>query len=302
MIDEAKYLVDRGYYRSLQWVIDQVIELSWTSSFKGRVRPPCPVPFMVILLGTNSKIADFLPLKQDSATRYFYSSMKFPEPFTSLSWDIEVEDPNLTYDILNYSNLAEMKWLARFGRPIWSALWATRLNNESSTRHKVADQIITLAMNKLHQTDSMSSFQARFKTPAALISQMQSFDQEEYILTCSAILGVLAIIDLDFSSPKRAAVLVASRLRWAVGCNKERTFLLTAYPSEPVLAEAASRLLYMKMPEPEDPDNILKTTLITVVNQIERGGYDVGGDGELVARLLCKHFNHYLLANMWQAY
>lgn len=296
MIDEAKYLVEAGYYSSFRWVIDQVIEPSWLLNFEETAAPPRPLPFMAIFLGTNSKVADFLPLKEHSSARYFYSSMKVPGPFTALAWDIEVKDPNLTYETLKYSNLADMKWLARFGRPNWLALLAASLNNEFSSRYKDTDQIITLAMNKLHQMNLNGGFRELFTIPFAQISNKLSSEKEKYILTCSAILGVLAIIDLDFSSPKRAATLVASRLRWAVGCNKDRTFLLTAYPSEPVLAEAASRLLYMRIPEAEDPDIVLKTTLTVIATEVERGGYDVGGDGELVARILCECY-HFRLTN-----
>jgi len=143
-------------------------------------------------------------------------------------------------------------------------------------------------MNKLHGMDSWDSFRERFQDLPTLIRKMGADEKEIYVLTCSALLGVLAVIDLDFTSPKRTANLVASRLRRGVGCTKERTYLLTAYPSEPVLAEAASRLLYMKSPLSGDSAFVLKASLELIAGEVERGGYDIGGDGELVARVLCK--------------
>ena len=79
---------------------------------------------------------------------------------------------------------------------------------------------------------------------------------------------------------------MSSRLRWAVGCDKRRKFLLSTYPSEPILAEAAFRLLFTKAQE-ADPEIMLKRILQVMAIEVERGDVDVGGDGELVARILC---------------
>jgi hypothetical protein len=282
VIDEAKFLVDNNYYDSFRWVIDQVIERS--HALKGNLEEP--LPFIVIFLGTNSKVAHFLPPGEDSSARYFKSDMKVPAPFTALAWDIDLEDSDFACRNLNYSSLAEMAWLARFGRPVWFALWGSRLGQELSLRYNAAEELINLAMNKLHQGGSQTGYCNLFSVTQ--LSKTNYPDEEEsYILTCSAILGVLAVIDFDFSSPKRTNDLVASRLRWAVGCNKERTYLLTAYPSEPVLAEAASRLLFMKLPGSGNPGTILKRILGKVADEVAKGSYDIGGDGELVARILC---------------
>jgi hypothetical protein len=283
VIDEAKFLVDNNYYDSFRWVIDQVIERSACAS-KGTYLEG-PLPFIVIFLGTNSKVAHFLPPGEDSSARYFKSDMKVPQPFTALAWDIDLEDSDFACRNLKYSSLAEMEWVARFGRPFWFALWGSRLRQDLSLRYNAAEEIINLAMNKLHQGGSQMDYCNLFSVTQ--LSRTNNDDEESYLLTCSAILGVLAVIDFDFSSPKRTNDLVASRLRWAVGCNKERTYLLTAYPSEPVLAEAASRLLFMKLPSSGNPDTILKRILRKVADEVAKGSYDIGGDGELVARILC---------------
>ena len=292
IVDEAKFLVENKYYNSFRWVIDQVIERSWLSWLWGNSEsaiPETPLPFIVVFLGTNSNVAHFLPTRADSSARYFTSSMTVPQPFTALAWDIKVPDPGFSYYNLKYSSIADMGWLARFGRPYWFTRWFTGLRQEPLSKRDVADQIITIAMNKLHQAESQKDFRDLFQILPTLLREMRTDQKEIHVLTCSAILGILAVIDLDFTSPKRTADLVASRLRWAVGCTKERTFLLTAYPSEPVLAEAASRLLFMKTVDSEPPDIILRTTLNVIADEVEKGGYDIGGDGELVARVLCNY-------------
>ena len=285
MIDEAKYLVGLRFYNAFRWIIDQVIEPAWLlATPKNACRP---LPFMVFFLGTNSKIADFLPPDEDSSARYFFEFMKVPPPFTALDWDITVPiDSVLHYTSLNYESLAEMTWLCRFGRPYWQAQWGSTLT-QSSSKSSNAVSIVTAAENRLHQQNSRKGYMKLFQNDESAGVRHTARQREAFILTCSAILGVLAVIHLDFTSPKRAADLVASRLRWVVGCDRKRTYLLTTYPSEPVLAEAAFRLLFTKTENDHDTDKILKRILSVVAREVEKGDYDVGGDGELVGRLLC---------------
>lgn len=293
MIDEAKYLVGLKFLNAFRWIVDQVIERAWISAngkwaSEENQRPSNePLPFMVFFLGTNSTVADFLPAGEDSSARYFLDFMKIPPPFTALDWDITVADDSiLAYSTLNYESLAEMTWLCRFGRPYWQAQWGSSLTH-SNEKFRDASNLITVAENKLHQQHSRRRFLDLFEYDRKKEFTGLASDKEEFILTCSAILGVLAIIHLDFTSPKRAEDLVASRLRWALGCDRKRTYLLTTYPSEPLLAEAAFRLLFAKGDTEDDPDRILKVILNVIAEEVEKGDYDVGGDGELVARLLC---------------
>jgi hypothetical protein len=294
MIDEAKYLVGSKFFNSFRWIIDQVIERAWISvnqqlaSKENRMLTSQPLPFMVFFLGTNSTVADFLPPGEDSSARYFLDFMKVPPPFTALDWDITVPDDSiLNYTVFNYESLAEMTWLCRFGRPYWQAQWGSSLA-QPFEKFRDASNLITVAENKLHHKHSRSGFLDLFGCARKV---EEPSEKEEFILTCSAILGVLAVIHLDFTSPKRAEDLVASRLRWAVGCDRKRTYLLTTYPSEPLLAEAAFRLLFAKSKAKDDPHEILKAILNVIAEEVERGDYDVGGDGELVGRLLCNPFD-----------
>jgi len=60
--------------------------------------------------------------------------------------------------------------------------------------------------------------------------------------------------------------------------------LLTTYPSEPSLADAEFRLSFAKG---VTEDKIVSSILNVVAEEVEKGDYDVGGNGGLVARLLC---------------
>ena len=81
----------------------------------------------------------------------------------------------------------------------------------------------------------------------------------------------------------------------AMGCDSKRTHLLTLIPSESALAAAAFRLLLAKIENDQDPDKILKRILDAVAGEIEKGDYDVGGDGELLVRILCIPFHIYCI-------
>ena len=120
MIDEATTLVHLKFYNAFRWVIDQVIERSWILSLENMDRLECPLPFTTIFMGTHSNVAHFLPPAYEASARYALDMMGIPEPFTALDWDIEVPDEIKRlnrYDPLMYSSLADMTWLARFGRP-----------------------------------------------------------------------------------------------------------------------------------------------------------------------------------------
>ena len=160
MIDEAKYLTDTRFYAAFRWVIDQVIEPAWLL----KKSPNQPLPFMAIFLGTNSTMADFLPPGEDSSNRYFVDYMKVPQPFTALDWDIMVPEEQFPkHEKLTYSSLADMTWLARFGRPFWLAQWGTCLKIGSiEGRRREADNIIMVAENKLHQMGSRQEFARKF--------------------------------------------------------------------------------------------------------------------------------------------
>ena len=282
--DEAKTLVDTDHYNALRWVLDEVIPEAWTFAHakRGGGQEQEPLPYIVMFLGTNSTVADFLPPEEESSARYFLDHMTVPQPFTALDWDVNIgkEYPR---GAVTYNSLAEMTWLARFGRPMWESQWSLSVGKPPDEKAAMAARIIRFAEIKLHHCHQDGGFRNLF-TGTNLTLQKEKKDLD-FILTCSAILGVLAVLDLDFTSPKRAADLVASRLRWAAGCDKKRSYLLTCYPSEPILAEAASRLLFFSFRG--NHHNVLKTILDVVATQINNGDYDFGGDGELAARLLC---------------
>jgi len=289
--DEAKMLVDYNYYNAFRWVLDEVLPYAFQlgKAKRGETGAKIVLPFMAVFLGTNSKVADFLPPGEDSSQRYFNLRMTVPQPFTALDWDIDIGALDASKP-LSYHSLSEMAWLCRFGRPMWQSQWSTSSGMDPGERALAADRIIQFVALKLHQCGDIGGFTELFQDRKNSGPKRNNEKQvEKRILTFSAILGVLVVLNLDFASPKMSAELVASRLRWAAGCDPKRTFLLTSYPSEPILAEAASRLLFTELTGsgPRDRQKVLRTMLEVVANQIGKGDYDLGEDGELAARILC---------------
>jgi hypothetical protein len=289
MFDEGKMLVDLHLYNAFRWVLDVVVERAWKLT-----RPPTTVfalPFMAIFLGTNSKVAELLPPDEDCSARYYTSKMAVPPPFTALEWDTHVNEPAKS---ISYNDLRGMTWLSRFGRPMWRAHWSLSMAKSVTERLNDAEAIIEFAEKKLHHLHSTGGFRRLFIEDQALKNYIDTKGPKDFLLSCSAILGVLAVLDMDFTAPSNAAELVASRLRWAAGCDKKRSYLLTTYASEPIVAEAAFRLLFAT-PSSDAPDKVLVTVLKQILEPITNGDYDVGSDGEFAARLICKYLLVFIL-------
>jgi hypothetical protein len=278
MFDEAKTLVDFDFFNAFRWIFDMVIEKAWRLTQNERPDQLwTALPFMAIFLGTNSKVAQFLPPDEESSARYYFSEMAIPPPFTALEWDTNISQP---FTSLSYDKLPGMSWLSRFGRPMWQARWSVSSNKTPQQKLEDAESIIEFAEKKLHHLHEIGGFRLLF-------IDNHTKKPSDFLLSCAAIVGVLAVLDMDFTSPTRAAELVASRLRWAAGCDKKRSYLLTTYASEPILAEAAFRLLFTA-PSKAMPDKVLVAVLEQISAQITNGDYDVGSDGELAARIVCK--------------
>ena len=303
VFDEAKTLIDEHYYNSFRWVLDNVIQKAWEAGASENSKK-LPLPFMAIFLGTNSKVADFTPPRDNSSYRYFIRSTKVPRPFTALAWDVHVGKPfpldcrtvALRSASLRYHHLSTMDWLCRFGRPVWYARWRSKFYTDDQVRLDEKLKIIYFIQEKLCHiregtVEDFRQHMVAYATKDEILKQHgqdgaeEDRVREDMIQASSAILAVLVGLDFDFTCPSRAAELVASRLRWAVASNESLTRFLTTYPSEPVLAEAAYQLFFSSIVPGSKP--VYCGVLKMVLGEIEHGNYDFGSDGELTARIIC---------------
>jgi hypothetical protein len=92
-----------------------------------------------------------------------------------------------------------------------------------------------------------------------------------------ATLSVRLALRIGADTPA-AAELVASHLAVLTGIDDDRTFLRTAYPSEPILAEVSADLTGKYG---------WASPLKSLCHFIQVGNVEVGWSGELVSKILC---------------
>ncbi|KAG6825825.1 hypothetical protein H0H92_002298 [Tricholoma furcatifolium] len=222
-----------------------------------------------LFLSTYSRLSAFSP-----SNRNFWSSRGLQQagdealwpPFVELPFDI---GPKPLKGILvqekahTITEICTLDFMARFGRPL---------------------QLLSLAIQKLDVSHDGN------------LSLPYSVDEPN-------LLPLLAIrVDLTFESNRDEAIyleslLVASSSRTVYSVPRHRQYLRGSYPSEPLLAEAASQKLHQVFSQPasttatalnlEELKNIYKTKLPGLLNKWLASGLISKGDrGELVARLL----------------
>jgi hypothetical protein len=92
VFDEANTLIRQNYYNSFRWALDYILQPAWErgTSPNSKTRP---LPFMAIFLGTNSKVADFIPPGEFDSYRYYIRQIKVLCLFTSPDWDVHIRQP-----------------------------------------------------------------------------------------------------------------------------------------------------------------------------------------------------------------
>ncbi|KAG6829942.1 hypothetical protein H0H92_002846 [Tricholoma furcatifolium] len=188
-------------------------------------------PVFALFISTYSRLSEFSHVKEDRS----WSSRPSPQlgdpgealhpPYVELPFDIG--PPSLSKILVKegahtISEICAPTFMARFGRPLFWAL-SDHMDNEN--------ELVNLAVEKLgvHYEGNLSP---------------------PYPIHEPDFLPLLAIrVDLTFDSSREEAIyveslLVASSMRTVYSVPDHRQYLWGGYPSEPILAEAASRKLY----------------------------------------------------------
>jgi hypothetical protein len=103
----------------------------------------------------------------------------------------------------------------------------------------------------------------------------------------TAVLDVLLSLGFEprrQAARNREAELVASHMRIAFSVPKDREYLRSGYPSEPILAEAAARQMDEFQTLAADPDTSVMADILK--SEFSSGLLDQGQRGEVVFRLL----------------
>ncbi|KAG9292444.1 hypothetical protein G9A89_015314 [Geosiphon pyriformis] len=207
--------------------------------------------FMALFTDTLSKVSNFSPANyHDPSSRISSEGEKLYKPFYLLdTLDCRMQKP----PVVTVSTA--MNQIRYMGRPIWA---------------DVADQaIIAFATEKI-LCDSMKA---------------REIHETEHIVVIKKVTEALAILGprlyLEISSlSQQAFELVSSHMRILRHVDQTRESLVTACPSEPVLAEAASHIM--------NRSGILVQVLGHLVSSIRNHiVVNAGDQGELVGRILC---------------
>ncbi|KAG6870360.1 hypothetical protein C0995_013536 [Termitomyces sp. Mi166 len=200
-------------------------------------------PVFVLFLSTFSRLSKFAPSARNFwSSRLPPSTSEFGEvvdhinaPFVELPFDAWKE-PNLVIEgTHSKEDICSLKFMARFGRPMFWALLETGDNHDA----------ITLAMSKLRlRLEDLPRFPLEDPT-------------KDKPPSYSELIPLLAArVDLTFESNRDEAVLlegllVASSMRTVYSVPQHRQYLRGGYPSEPFLAEAAARAMFEIITEGE---------------------------------------------------
>ncbi|CAE6428764.1 unnamed protein product [Rhizoctonia solani] len=210
-----------------------------------------------IFLSTNSCLEGFAPPAANYPSSRVNVNSRLIPPFTELPFDLYEHEALTNCHALTLETVCQTKFMVGFGRVLWYAELKIRPQNN----------IYEFAIDKL----------------TACGVPDDSGDSP------LAALGVRIGITFDktnHASHPLESRLVESHLRVVYAIPEHRHFMHTGSPSEPILAEAASR--YLNAPGKPDITTEGPKWLST---QVEKGFLARGERGELAGRLLvtCAH-------------
>ncbi|KAI6037804.1 hypothetical protein EDC04DRAFT_2700044 [Pisolithus marmoratus] len=219
-------------------------------------------PIFTLFLSTQSSLGLLAPSAEVARSSRQRDMLPLQAPFTELPFDCHPSFP-LRPGTLNLEQLGDLAFVARFGRPLF---WTMIEASAGQDKFELINATMQLARSKLVYSNNIDG---EHQTDVAML----------------ATLDVLITIDYE---PKRELVhkyeidMVTSHMRIAFSIPKHRFYIRSGYPSEPFLAEAASRQMYRYLQFPG------RTVANLLRENFDNGLIDLGQKGEVVMRLLLR--------------
>ncbi|KZT03296.1 uncharacterized protein LAESUDRAFT_684107 [Laetiporus sulphureus 93-53] len=217
------------------------------------------LPLFAITLSTNSKLSAFSPPKKAHPSSRVQDVKEDPlqAPYTELMFDCLTDGrPFLRPGELTLEQVCETQFICKFGRPLWHAMY-----NAGPDEAKTG--LIDIAMSKLAGSSDPTTFNLSYPYNNGIV----------------AALSTRLLVDFEPSreiARQFEAQLVEGHMRIAYSIPKHREYFRSGYPSEPVLAEAAARIVHEhRLP-----------MAVVLEHYIRQGLMSKGERGELVMRLL----------------
>ncbi|THH19412.1 hypothetical protein EW146_g1745 [Bondarzewia mesenterica] len=242
------------------------------------------LPMFSIFLSTNSHVAYFAPIQHLArSARARSNNAHLQAPITETPFDCHPSFP-IRPNQFTLADVTTVEFMARFGRPLF---WTTLEGAQKSSQEPVWNNDFTLVRDGLIDLAAI-----KLMGQNELKHGFEEFSREAQI----AVVDVRLTLDFE---PRREnvasleATLVASHMRHVWSIPQHRQYMRSGYPSEPILAEAAARQMYIfrnnaasnaaKVPELKKKST---PVLQILQRETEKGLLDLGLRGELVARVI----------------
>jgi hypothetical protein len=207
-----------------------------------------------VFTDTSSRVSVLSPENRyDFSFRARVGGMKLFAPFYFTQLDIMREDTPSTTDVFN---LVSLEQLARYGRPLW---YTTYISGEKTDSEGATEErLIQLAVRKILAGREINIWAA---------------DKTE-ILSHYAVLCARFCIEAEIEV-SMSEHLVSGYMAILSYISPERDIVISRFPSEPILAEAAAQCMWKIGPEK------LFNTYASLLKKLP-----AGETGELAARVL----------------
>ncbi|KAG9301730.1 hypothetical protein G9A89_003275 [Geosiphon pyriformis] len=241
-LDEARILtttIHKTKERSLFRIIRRALQnIGWKN-------------FMCVMLDTADCLSNFVSAEErDPSLRLPTTKpLKLLPPFIDVS----------TIDALFMGQVENPTDRFFLGRALWTALLKSGLS---------IGRAVETAKRKLLGGTVTTNLQSILSTAKTV---------DEQLAMAIAIMSVLISVDIS-PQPHLSHLLVSSHMATCISIKEDRSQMLVMYPSEPILAEAAFRLI--------DSDATLVKVLQLFATSFQCEFVDAGYRGELVARLI----------------
>ncbi|PCH41890.1 hypothetical protein WOLCODRAFT_137608 [Wolfiporia cocos MD-104 SS10] len=178
-------------------------------------------------------------------------------PYTELPFDCLIDGkPFMEAGQCTLEDTCQLCFLSQFGRPLWHTLY-------KNAHDAVRSNLIEFATDKL---TGIRDYNDTEDSPDALARARLAILSTRLLLDMSATQAAV----------KMEARMVEANMRVAYSVPAHRKYLRSGYPSEPILAEAATRAMA-----------VLRQPAATILASfVESGLVERGSRGELAARLL----------------
>ncbi|KDR73813.1 hypothetical protein GALMADRAFT_633519 [Galerina marginata CBS 339.88] len=219
-------------------------------------------PVFAVFLSTYCKLADFTPSRQYFGTDRMQLDHRGQEanmqpPFVELPFDVFA---NIREGQIKLSDVSSMDHLVKFGRPLFYTYYHAEPRSA-----EIRNKILSFAVDKLY---------------------CKRMDQHQFATGDLAAAAVRVM--LEFKTQRKQSRdlnvdLVAGHMQIAFSVPAHREYLLSGYPSEPVLAEAAA--LILNTPFRSGLRSYGRLLPVISIN-LDKGFIDKGERGELAARII----------------